>query len=64
MFFGVALIAALFVHDNQEFFSTVEQNIEDGLTWEYVGKQDPNGHPALTVLDSQNNEVIYFRMTK
>ena len=64
MFFGVALIAALFVHDNQEFFSTVEQNIEDGLTWEYVGKQDPNGQPALTVLDSQNNEVIYFRMTK
>lgn len=64
MFFGVALIAALFVHDNQEFFKTVEQNIEDGLTWEYVGKQDPNGQPALTVLDSQNNEVIYFRMTK
>ena len=58
------VIAGLFAHDNQEFFSTVEQNIEDGLTWEYVGKQDPNGQPALTVLDSQNNEVIYFRMTK
>ena len=51
------------MHDNAEFFATVEQNIEDGLTWEYVGKQDPNGQPALTVLDGQNNEVIYFRMT-
>ena len=64
MTFALMVIAGLFAHDNQEFFSTVEQNIEDGLTWEYVGKQDPNGQPALTVLDSQNNEVIYFRMTK
>jgi hypothetical protein len=64
MFFGIALIAGLFVYDNQEFFNTVEQNIEDGFTWEYVGKQDPAGQPAVTVLDGQNNEVIYFKMTK
>ena len=63
MGFALVLITGLFMHDNAEFFATVEQNIEDGLTWEYVGKQDPNGQPALTVLDSQNNEVIYFRMT-
>ena len=52
------------MHDNQEFFATVEQNIKDGYTWEYVGKQDPDGHPAITVLDSQNKEVIYYKMTK
>ena len=63
MGFALVLITGLFMHDNAEFFATVEQNIEDGLTWEYVGKQDPNGQPALTVLDSQNKEVIYFRMT-
>ena len=64
MGFALVLITGLFMHDNAKFFATVEQNIEDGLTWEYVGKQDPNGQPALTVLDGQNNEVIYFRMTK
>lgn len=64
MFLGVALIAVLFVHDNQEFFKTVEQNIEDGLTWEYVGKQEPGNNPAITVKDLQNNDVVYFRMTK
>ena len=63
MGFALVLITGLFMHDNAEFFATVEQNIEDGLTWEYVGKQFPNGQPALTVLDSQNKEVIYFRMT-
>jgi len=52
------------MYDNQEYFATVEQNIEDGMTWEYVGKQDPQGQPALTVKDGQDNEVIYFRMTK
>ena len=52
------------MHDNQEFFATVEQNIKDGYTWEYVGKQDPDVHPAITVLDSQNKEVIYYKMTK
>jgi hypothetical protein len=62
--FVLALIGGLFMYDNQEFFSAVEQNIEDGFTWEYVGKQDPAGDPAITVLDGQNNEVIYFKMTK
>ena len=62
--FVLTLIGGLFMYDNQEFFSTVEQNIEDGFTWEYVGKQDPAGDPAITVLDNQNKEVIYFKMTK
>ena len=64
MSFALMLITGLFMHDNQEFFATVEQNIKDGYTWEYVGKQDPDGHPAITVLDSQNKEVIYCKMTK
>jgi hypothetical protein len=62
--FVLALIGGLFMYENQEFFGTVEQNIEDGFNWEYVGKQKPAGHPAITVLDNQNKEVIYFKMTK
>jgi hypothetical protein len=64
MFFGVALIMALFAHDNKEFFDTVEQNRKDGMSWEYVGKQEPGNNPAITIKDFQNNEVIYFKMTK
>ena len=62
--FVLAVMTGLFMYDNQEYFATVEQNIEEGYTWEYVGKQDPQGQPALTVKDGQDNDVIYFRMTK
>lgn len=64
MTLALMLIGSLFVADNQEFFATVEENIQDGFNWEYVGKQDPAGQPAITVLDGQGNEVIYFKMTK
>ena len=52
------------MYDNQKFFGTVEENIQDGMTWHYVGKQDPQGQPALTVTDGQGDQVIYFRMDK
>lgn len=50
--------------DNQEFFKTVEKNIEDGMSWHYVGKQAPGDNPAITIKDAQDNDVIYFRMDK
>ena len=50
--------------ENQEFFGTAESQTEAGYSWEYVGKTTPSGVPALTVLDSQKNETIYFKLTK
>lgn len=64
MIAGITLFLGLFAWDNQEFFKTVEQNQKDGYTWEYVGKQSPGDNPAITILDGQNNEVIYWKMTK
>lgn len=64
MIFALSLFATLFVYDNKEFFVTVEQNAKDGMSWEYVGKQDPNGQPAITVKDFQGNDVIFWKMTK
>ena len=64
MFFAITLFAALFVHDNKEFFDTVEQNRKDGMTWHYVGKQEPGNNPALTVKDLQNKDVIFWKMDK
>jgi hypothetical protein len=54
----------MFIVGNQEFFATAEQQIENGYSWEYIGKTKPSGVPALTVLDSQNNEAIYFKLAK
>jgi len=64
MALAFVLIGGMFMYDNQDFFGTVEDNIEKGMSWQYVGKQDPQGQPALTVTDGQGNEVIYFRMEK
>ena len=50
--------------EHQEFFGTAESQYKDGYSWEYVGKTTPSGVPALTVLDNQNNEAIYFKLTK
>ena len=61
---ALALMFGLFMFDNQEFFGTAERQVENGYSWEYVGKTQPSGVPALTVLDSQENEVIYFKLTK
>ena len=58
------IFTSLFAIDNKEFFDTVEQNKKDGYTWQYVGKQTPDGNPAITALDAQDNEVIYYKMTK
>ena len=64
MALAFVLIGGMFMYDNQDFFGTVEDNIEKGMSWQYVGKQAPQGQPALTVTDGQGNEVIYFRMEK
>ena len=62
--FVLALIGGMFMWENQEFFGTAESQTEAGYSWEYVGKTTPSGVPALTVLDSQKNEIIYFKLTK
>ena len=53
------------MYDNQEFFGTAEQQVKDGYSWEYVGKQPVGDVPALPVIEFESgDEVIYFRLTK
>jgi len=60
---GIFAILALFGIDNKEFFDTVEQNRADGMEWHYVGKQSPDGHPAITVKnETTGEEFIYWKM--
>lgn len=64
MGFALVLMTGLFMYDNAEFFATVQQNKEDGMTWEYVGKQSPGNNPALPIIEFDTGEkVIYWKMT-
>ena len=49
---------------NQEFFAEVDKQISDGYKWEYVGKQAPDGSPAITVKPDNGDEFILFKLTK
>ena len=62
--FAAILFTGFVAFTNQEFFATVEENINDGYTWVYVGKQAPDGSPALTVKPDNGDEFILFKMTK
>ena len=62
--FAAILFTGFVAFTNQEFFATVEENINDGYTWEYVGKQAPDGSPAITVKPDNGDEFILFKMTK
>jgi hypothetical protein len=65
MVFGIILMAGLFVGTNAEFFNAVDQDSKDGMTWHYVGKQVPDGAPAITVKNEETGEeFIYFKMKK
>ena len=35
----------------------------DGYKWNWVGKNDPSGTPAITI-DTGNNEYILYRLEK
>lgn len=53
-------IALLFTVDNAEFLNTAKEQREQGYIWEYIGKQEASGTPALLV----DNKYIYYRLTK
>ena len=63
--FVIGVMAGLFIYDNKDFLVTADNQIKSGYEWEYVGKTyvDPNT-PSLRVLDSQDDEVIYVKLTK
>ena len=53
-------IALIFSVDNVEFLNKAKEQREQGYVWEYVGKQEASGTPAILVDD----KYIYYRLTK
>lgn len=59
-------LMALFAVNNQDALQAFEQQRNDGLTWEYVGKQprDPAA-PAIPIIrEDTGEEFIYFKLTE
>ena len=59
---AIALLGALFVSVNQEFFDTVDRQKKEGYTWHYTGKQPLSEPPVpslpLQVIDVDTGEEI------
>ena len=55
------VLVALFGIDNKEFIDTSSKQLKEGYSWTYVGKQKPEGVPALT-LKSNGDEYILWKL--
>ena len=59
IFFGV------FYLDNEEFFDTAAEQLEDGYTWHYVGPTDANPElPSLTLQVEPDHPFVIFKLKK
>ena len=59
----VTVVSALWFVDNSDFIKTSNEQIADGYKWNWVGKNEPSGTPAITI-DTGNNEYILYRLEK
>jgi hypothetical protein len=57
-------IAALFAIDNKEFIDTSSEQLKQGYSWNYVGKNAPSGTPAITIKPENGDPYIIYRLEK
>ena len=51
--------------DNQEFFKTAEEDVKNGATWHYVGKQELNPTAkSLTLQVDDGEKYILWELKK
>ena len=60
----IAAVLGLFSFDNQVFFNTTNKQMKDGYEWHYVGKQTPDGNPAITIKPQTGGEYILWKLKK
>jgi hypothetical protein len=58
---ALILATAIFGIDNKEFIDTSSKQLKEGYSWTFVGKQKPEGVPALT-LKSNGDEYILWKL--
>jgi hypothetical protein len=55
------LITTIIGIDNKEFIDTSSAQLTEGYSWTYVGKQKPEGVPAIT-MKSNGEEFILWKL--
>ena len=59
----IALFGGLFYYENLEFFDTSREQRSQGYGWEYVGRNNTSGVPALPIISEKTNEeIIYYKL--
>ena len=58
---ALILATAIFGIDNKEFIDTSSKQLKERYSWTYVGKQKPEGVPALT-MKSNGEEFILWKL--
>jgi hypothetical protein len=58
---ALILATAIFGIDNKEFIDTSSKQLKEGYSWTFVGKQKPEGVPALT-MKSNGEEFILWKL--
>ena len=54
----------MFCGANAEFIQTANKEIKQGYEWNYVGKTNPSGVPAITIKPQSGDEYILFKLKK
>ena len=58
---ALILATAIFGIDTKEFIDTSSKQLKEGYSWTFVGKQKPEGVPALT-MKSNGEEFILWKL--
>lgn len=58
----LTLLTGLWFDSNAEFVERANENAAEGMSWHYVGKQEPDGNPALTIKAQNGQEFVLFKM--
>ena len=59
----IALGIGMFSVHTQEFRETANSQMKEGYKWEYVGKTNPSGVPAIT-MKANGEEYILWKLKK
>tara|TARA_Y100001938_G_C8033388_1_gene401961 strand:- start:67 stop:255 length:189 start_codon:yes stop_codon:yes gene_type:complete len=59
----IVLVLGMFSMNTHEFRDTMNQQMQEGYEWHYVGKTKPSGVPAIT-MKANGEEYILWKLEK